>query len=188
MPAARKSNKNALQDASSNVLNRKPYSHEDQFPRTTKKPRTTATEPDFLTEVILPGETAGLVRVFDDCNTIRSKIRALLADGVKQTHFLKWVGGVNPNSYRQFMSHNGIMDGANMGFYYSAYVFFEKKRIYEGDGKSDLRMRQETAFPQGRDMESLRRTHVWVGPGATVRWDSLGRRVITTNGVARKFS
>ena len=68
------------------------------------------------------------------------------------------------------------------------YVFFEKKRIYEGEEKSDLRVRQEAAFPQGRDMERLRRTHVWVGPGATVRWDSLGRMVITTDGVARKFS
>jgi len=58
MPSARKSHKNALQDATPQALNRKPYSHEDQFPHTSKKPRTTATEPDFLTEVILPGETA----------------------------------------------------------------------------------------------------------------------------------
>jgi len=67
-------------------------------------------------------------------------------------------------------------------------VFFEKKRIYEGKKKSDLRVKQEAAFPQGRDMERLRRNGVWLGPGESVRWDSLGRMVITTDGVARKFA
>ena len=68
MPAARKSNKQALQDSGSHVVNMKPYSLEDQFPRTSKKPRITPTEPDFLTEVILPGETAVQPNRLIKCN------------------------------------------------------------------------------------------------------------------------
>lgn len=68
-------------------------------------------------------------------------------------------------------------------------MFFEKKRIYEGKQKSELRVKQEAAFPEGRDMERLRRTHVWLGPGMSVSWDSLGRMVISSkDGAPRKFA
>ena len=59
--------------------------------------------------------------IFEDCDSIRRKIRALLASGVKVTHFLQWLE-VNSNSYGRFMSYKGPMSGANNSLFDSAYA------------------------------------------------------------------
>jgi hypothetical protein len=41
-----------------------------------------------------------------------------------------------------------------------------------------LRLQQENAFPGGRDMQSLKRTHLWLFGGETTQHDELGRVVI----------
>jgi len=66
-------------------------------------------------------------------------------------------------------------------------VFFEKKRIDEGEEKTALRLKQEEAFPDGRNMSMLQRNRVWMHESATSCWDSLGRLVITSNGVSRTY-
>ena len=84
------------------------------------------------------------------------------------------------------------MDGASNGMYYAAYmphfdpmvlmfsyVFFEKKRIWEGKAKTALRLRQEAAFRGGRDLEQASRKHFWLGPGQNVHYDDLGRPVVS---------
>ena len=91
------------------------------------------------------------------------------------------------------MRFTGIMDGAGNGLYYAGhlsafalltnrYVFFEKKRIWEGKAKTDLRLRQEAAFRHGRDLDSEKRTHVWLGPGMSCHRDDLGRLVVERGG------
>jgi len=61
------------------------------------------------------------------------------------------------------------------------YVFFEKKRIFEKKAKTELRRRQEEAFPRGRELDS-RRNRVWVGPGESASYDRLGQIVIHGRG------
>jgi len=50
--------------------------------------------------------------MYENCNQIRAKIRALLASGVKVSHFQNWLN-VNSNSYRNFMSYKSVWQGSN---------------------------------------------------------------------------
>jgi hypothetical protein len=50
--------------------------------------------------------------MYENCNQIRAKIRALLASGVKVSHFQNWIN-VNSNSYRNFMSYKSVWQGSN---------------------------------------------------------------------------
>jgi hypothetical protein len=72
------------------------------------------------------------VPVFDDCRTLRRKINAYLATGVKKTHFLKWIGGSSAVSLKNFLSKTGIMDGANMDIYYQLYLPWWRKGLIVG--------------------------------------------------------
>ena len=60
------------------------------------------------------------MRIYEDCNVIRRKIRALLASGVKVTHFLKWID-VNSNTYGRFMSYTKPYQGSDSSLYDAAY-------------------------------------------------------------------
>jgi len=57
-------------------------------------------------------------------------------------------------------------------------VFFEKKRIYEGKEKTELRIRQEKAFPRGRNLDTWR--GAWMRDDQHSYYDDLGRFVITS--------
>lgn len=61
-------------------------------------------------------------------------------------------------------------------------VFFEKKRIAEGKEKTDLRIRQEKAFPGGRDKRLLKSNSLWLREDETTHFDELGRIVVTSSG------
>jgi hypothetical protein len=66
------------------------------------------------------------------------------------------------------------------------YVFFEKKRIAEGKQKGEVRLKQETTFPGGRELR--RRNHAWLPAGEDWHRDNLGRMVITGGGQTRTIS
>jgi hypothetical protein len=51
--------------------------------------------------------------------------------------------GVHHNSYARFMKAKTAMGGCQSGVYSGAYAFFEKKRIWEGVGKTDARKKVE---------------------------------------------
>lgn len=51
--------------------------------------------------------------------------------------------GVSTSSYQNFMKKSGHMGGAENHTYYGAYVFFEKKRIFEGAKKTAARLKME---------------------------------------------
>jgi hypothetical protein len=182
-------------------------------PKAAAPKRASANEPPaFVTEVILPGEESVYalifpemeanskmsVPVFDDCRTLRRKINAYLTTGVKKTHFLKWIGGSSAVSLKNFLSKTGIMEGSNMDIYYQLYlsgrergtncryVFFEKMRVFEGKAKTELRLKQEQAFRRGRDLQSLKRTSLWLMAGEYTEHDELGRLVIIRQGGKRQ--
>ncbi|KZV92461.1 hypothetical protein EXIGLDRAFT_647264 [Exidia glandulosa HHB12029] len=116
-------------------------------------------------DVPIEGEDEGDIQIYDDCNDIRRKIRALQkTPGFKITHWLSEIGGINSNSFGRFMKATGPMGGAENGTYEAAYKYFEKVRIMEGKKKTPKRLEAETEHPGGRDPRDSRRK-VWVFTG-----------------------
>ncbi|KAI0732278.1 hypothetical protein C8Q72DRAFT_882335 [Fomitopsis betulina] len=112
-------------------------------------------------EIVLEGEEDGSVPVYDDCNDIRRKIRALQqTPGFKITHWFEKIGKINNNSYQRFMKATGPTGGAEDGTYYAAYVYFEKVRIAEGKKKTPKRIHVEDEHLNGLPL--VDRKHVWV--------------------------
>jgi hypothetical protein len=124
-------------------------------------------EGSFL-DLKLPGEANDAVPVYDSCAQIRVKIKNLLEkhkdkpENAQPGEFQKngkpkpWTAkafcdaiGVSTKSYGSFMKKSGHMGGAENHTYYGAYVFFEKKRVFEGAKKSAARvkMEQELVLP-----------------------------------------
>jgi hypothetical protein len=105
-----------------------------------------------LSDITLPGEEDGIVPVYDTCNDIRAKIRAVLQrDGLTQAAFCrevtKMVEGrgrkVSPASLAKFMRQQGPTAGAGSVAFYAAYVYFEKRRVRDGAPKSQMRKEME---------------------------------------------
>ncbi|EJF66589.1 hypothetical protein BD309DRAFT_946883 [Dichomitus squalens] len=128
---------------------------------TKKGKKADAQPPKNWYEVVLDGEDEGEVPIYDDCNDIRRKIRALQKEpGFKITKWLESIGNINNNSYQRFMKATGPTGGAGNGTYYAAYVYFEKRRIAEGKKKTAKRIRTEEEHPMGLPRED--RKNVWV--------------------------
>ncbi|KAI9734077.1 MAG: hypothetical protein M1818_007015 [Claussenomyces sp. TS43310] len=107
----------------------------------------------------LEGEETDSVRIFDNCATLRRKIKNLLGkdknslknavpgqttkDGnpkpYTQAQLCKDMGGISPSSLNTFLNKKGTMSGGTSNVYPAAYAFFEKKRIFEGAKKSKTR-------------------------------------------------
>lgn len=112
--------------------------------------------------VNLPGEEHGRVPVFDTCDELRKKIRAMLKkDGVTQASFCreltKMVADrgrkVNPSSFAKFMGQKGTSDGSGSIVFYAGYVLFEKLRVRDGKPKSQFRLEMENAWgEEGMDI------------------------------------
>ncbi|KIJ68297.1 hypothetical protein HYDPIDRAFT_173059 [Hydnomerulius pinastri MD-312] len=112
-------------------------------------------------DVKLEGEDEGEVPIYDDCNDVRRKIRALMkTPGWKVTQWLRDIGGINSNSYGRFMKDTGPTAGASNGTYPAAYIYFEKLRIFEGKKKSAKRLKMEDEHPDGMSLQDRR--NVWV--------------------------
>jgi hypothetical protein len=63
-----------------------------------------------------------------DCNNIRRRINSFLATKeMTQTAFLRQIGGVNSNSFGNFMKLKGPATGCNNRTYSGAHHFFEKR-------------------------------------------------------------
>jgi hypothetical protein len=124
-------------------------------------PATAPSTSSYLT-LTLPGEATHSVPVYDTCAQIRLKIKGLLEkykdkpENAQPGVFDKsgkpkpWTAtafcdalGVSTRSHGAFMKKSGHMGGAENHTYYAAYVFFEKKRIWEGGKKSPARLKIE---------------------------------------------
>jgi hypothetical protein len=128
-----------------------------------KKPTTTPPKEGSFLDITLAGESERAVPVYDSCAQIRVKIKNLLEkqkdkpENAQPGEFTKngkpkpWTAkafcdviGVSPRSYGTFMKKSGHMGGAENHTYYGAYVFFEKKRIFEGAKKTAARIKMES--------------------------------------------
>ncbi|KIO30780.1 hypothetical protein M407DRAFT_20105 [Tulasnella calospora MUT 4182] len=106
-------------------------------------------------DIILEGELEGQVEVYDNCDEIRDKIDELRATpGFKVTPWLRQIGNVNSNSFRRFMAMDGYRSGAGNITYYAAYLYFEKRRIWEGMPKSEDRLWNEENYPEGFELRT----------------------------------
>ncbi|KAG9043046.1 hypothetical protein FS837_010099 [Tulasnella sp. UAMH 9824] len=106
-------------------------------------------------DIVLEGELEGEVEVYDNCDEIREKIDELRATpGFKVTRWLRQIGNINSNSFRRFMAMDGYRSGAGNITYYAAYLYFEKKRIWEGKPKSEDRLWNEDNYPDGFELRT----------------------------------
>ncbi|KAJ3554702.1 hypothetical protein NM688_g2971 [Phlebia brevispora] len=138
-------------------------SNPDNTEKTGVSPAASASAPKSWRDIVLEIDADGSVPVYDDCNEIRRKIRLLQKESdFKITHWLKEIGNINSNSFQRFMKAKGPTGGASNGTYYAAYVFFEKKRIFEGKKKTPTRTRNESQHPNGFELREHR--YVWVPP------------------------
>lgn len=60
-----------------------------------------------------------------------------------QAAFCRAIGDVHHISFQRFMKSTSAMGGGENGVYSGAYVFFEKKRIWEGKEKTEARKKYE---------------------------------------------
>ncbi|PVH77762.1 hypothetical protein DL98DRAFT_517222 [Cadophora sp. DSE1049] len=137
---------------------------------TPKKPSPNKSEDDsvkkgtattFL-DLTLPGEPTSSVPMHDTCSTIRHKINDLLGKDNKKPEngnpsekkkdgtlkpftkasFVRAIG-CTPKTLDTFLGAKKMMGGAESPVYPAAYIFFEKKRIWEGRKKTAGRLKVE---------------------------------------------
>lgn len=164
MPAKRKLDILEDKEDASDIAKRARVAEPSASASAEKSKKSKATKPQYTSwkDVELDGEDEGEVPIYDDCNAIRRKIRALQkTPGFKVTHWLKEIGNINSNSYGRFMSLKGPNGGAENGTYYAAYVYFEKVRIFEGKKKTPTRIAAE----EGRPLERRQPRGVWTFTG-----------------------
>jgi len=81
--------------------------------------------------------------IYDTCPQLVAKIKAFLArDGVTKAALLRGLGNLNSNSMNRFLAGKSQDQCASV-MYKSAYVFFEKLRLLEGQKKSSARIKNE---------------------------------------------
>ena len=127
------------------------------------------------------------VPIYDTCDTIRRKIRTMLAkDGITQAAFLRAIVAaaygesstkkIQANSLNSFMKQKGPLAGNTSTVYYAAYVFFEKLRIKQHKPKSEDREIMEEIHPNGVDTKTQSGKIAYIGAANTVlKMDKYGR-------------
>lgn len=114
-------------------------------------------------DVELPGEDTADVSVFDTCDEVRKKFRALLAKGVTQAALCRTLTKMYPedsgmtvsaSNLSTFLGNKGPLGGNTSKAFYAGYVFFEKQRIKNGKPKTKFREEMEDVHgPCGVDVE-----------------------------------
>ncbi|KXH32062.1 calcineurin is a calcium-dependent [Colletotrichum salicis] len=114
-----------------------------------------------LSEIELPGDDDMSVAVWDTCDIVRTKIRAILKkEGVTKAAFLRTIvkaaypagsdHKIAPNLLTNFMNKKGPASGNTSSVFYAVYVFFEKLRVRDGKPKTKKREEMEE-WPTGMD-------------------------------------
>lgn len=128
----------------------------------------------------------GVVAIYDTCDTVRRKIRALLAkDGITQAAFMRAIATaawgetstrkIQSTSLNAFMKQKGPLAGNTNGVYYAAYVFFEKMRIKQKKPKTNDREIMEELHFDGVDTKVLSGSVRYIGlAGSQVVMDKYG--------------
>ncbi|KAF6832986.1 calcineurin is a calcium-dependent [Colletotrichum musicola] len=119
-----------------------------------------------LSGITLDGDDDMTVLIYDTCDAVRTKIRAILKkDGVTKTAFLRACvkaayppdradHKIAPNLLTNFVAKKGVGAGNTSSVFYAAYVFFEKLRVRDGKPKNQKRLEMEAEWgPAGFDTE-----------------------------------
>jgi hypothetical protein len=100
--------------------------------------------------------------VFDTCPQIVGKIKPfLLRDGMSKSLLCTALGHINSNSMARFLAGKNQDQSGNVT-YKAAYLFFEKLRILEGDVKSQARLQNEVAHPNGFSLAMQKGAGKWI--------------------------
>lgn len=120
-----------------------------------------------VSSVSLPGEAQGEVAVYDQCDEIRKKIKAVLRDpDMTRAAFCREISKTWPDraanlkenalqgtSLGSFLSKKGSREGRTSLVFYASYVLFEKLRIRDGKPKTQFREEMEDIWgPRGFDI------------------------------------
>lgn len=124
-----------------------------------------------LSNIHLPGEETDEVPVYDTCDEIRKKMNAhLKTPGLTAAQFCRdiyaqlrepTVKCFQSKQLNDFRTKKGPNAGCTSKVFYAAYVYFEKKRIAEGEPKSEHRLNMESIWPDGFDLENDGRGGCW---------------------------
>lgn len=145
--------------------------------------------------VALDVDDQGKVPVYDTCDEVRKKIRAILRkDGVTQAAFVRAIAKcfpeerkVQPAQLSTFLGKNGPMDGNTSCVFYGSYVFFEKLRLKEGKPKSAMRLEMEELYgKEGVNTVESQNRPLWLGPGERAHQDKYGKTHIISKGGRKK--
>ncbi|GKT45008.1 uncharacterized protein ColSpa_05189 [Colletotrichum spaethianum] len=143
-----------------------------------------------LSEIHLDGDEHMNVPVYDTCDTVRTKIRALLKkDGVTKAAFLRATvkaaygadstHKVAPNLLTNFLNKKGAGAGNTSSVFYAAYVFFEKLRIRDKKPKGKKREEMEREWPNGMETKEQLGGPVFAHVSESVSMDKYGKTVIS---------
>lgn len=159
-------------------------------PKTGNK-RTTKVVPALdVSGITLDGEADQSVKVFDTCDKVRRKINRFLADhdNVTASAFCREIAKALPNDRKvqskqlnDFLAKKGPTAGNTSCVYYTAYVFFEKRRIKDRRPKDQTRTKMEEIHPDGMNTTELL-NYVTVFRGEEPVMDEYGRVHYVTPG------
>ncbi|KAG4442431.1 hypothetical protein IFR05_002088 [Cadophora sp. M221] len=152
-------------------------------PKTNEDVATKGDATTFL-EITLPGEPTNTVPMHDTCATLRHKINDLLGKDNKKAEngnpaekkkdgtlkpftkasFVRAIG-CSPKTLDTFLAAKKMMAGAESPVYPAAYIFFEKKRIWEGKKKTAGRLKVELDRPNGLAFRDPNHMRIFVRAG-----------------------
>lgn len=143
-----------------------------------------------LFSVYLEGEDEGEVEIYDSCDELRRKITAHILDsGMTKATFIRDIiraasteeypiARIQHKQLSDFLALKGATGGASSKVCYASYVYFEKKRIAEGEAKSEHRLDMEDEWegegglPRER---AYRQTGYFIPAGTVLVENELGR-------------
>ncbi|KAJ8076339.1 hypothetical protein PM082_000760 [Marasmius tenuissimus] len=119
---------------------------------------SSSSNPVDLFSIVLDDEEEGQVEIYDSCDEIRRKILDHLdTTGCTKAAFLRDIARagyghvtsqikIQSKQLNDFLEKDGATAGSTSRVFYGSYVYFEKKRLAEGQPKSDHRLDMEDAW------------------------------------------
>jgi hypothetical protein len=143
-------------------------------PPRAKKAKTNAKANDYLdvSGIHLQGEETRQVPIFETCDEVRKKIRAILRHPeISQAALCRTITAeclpkdrkLSAAQLASFLGKEGAMSGNTSIAFYGSYVFLEKRRLKEGKQKSKFREEMERIHPNGVNVESEERYWTCLG-------------------------
>jgi hypothetical protein len=135
-----------------------------------------------VSDISIAGEETKNVPVYDTCDEVRKKIRAVLRRGIAQTalcraitkHCLPEGQVVRSPQITSFLAKKGPLEGNTSIAFYGSYVFFEKRRLKDGKPKSEFREDMERIHGKGGVCVDKMVTTAWCLPGEVPYIDRYG--------------